>query len=191
MNKKFFKVSLGIFMFLFISLLGFKFLYGDRKTYFHGAINVPESSTRYLGFEEDDYKYKIKVGIKNNSKYYGIISDIKLKFQLESRNGDSISLGPIFEGYDLKMREYLNNYEDRQEENYSIFFSPSEEKEYIFEVPKGLSFDKEVFDTNIMMINYNIKYLKRKHNNNAVSGEINFKSTTDVINNSIEAFNIE
>lgn len=191
MKKKFFKVSLGIFMFLLISLLGFKFLYGDRKLYSDGSIKVPESGTRYLGFEEDDYKYKIKVGIKNNSKYYGIIRDIKLQFQPDSKNVSSISLGPIFVGYDLKESEYFNNYEEGEEYYYSAFFDPGEEKQYIFEIPKGLSFDKKVFDTNRMGISYNIEYFKYRPKENAVSVNINMEGSVKFIDNSIEPYEIK
>lgn len=191
MNKKFFKVSLGIFMFLLISLLGFKFLYGDKKTHLDGLIKVSESSTRYLGFEEDDYKYKIKVGIKNNSKYYGIIRDIKLQFQPDSKNVSSISLGPIFVGYDLKGSDYFNNYEEGEEYYYSAFFDPGEEKQYIFEIPKGLSFDKKVFDTNRMGISYNIEYFKYRPKDNAVSGYINLEGSVRTIDNSIDPYEIK
>lgn len=191
MSKKFIKVSLGIFIFLSISLLGFRFLYGDKKTHLDGSIKVPESSTRYLGFEEDDYKYKIKVGIKNNSKYYGIIRDIKLKFQVESINGVSISSVPIFEGYDLKKMEYIDNYEEGGKEYYSSFFDPSEEKLYVFEIPKGLSFDENVFDTNRMGIYYSIEYFKYRPKENAVSVNINMEGSVKFIDNSIYPYEIK
>ena len=191
MDKKFFEVSLGIFMFLFISLLGFKFLYGDRKLYSDGSIKVPEASIKYSGFEEDENNYKIKVGIKNNSKYYGIIRDIKLQFQPDSKNVSSISLGPIFVGYDLKESEYFNNYEEGEEYYYSAFFDPGEEKQYIFEIPKGLSFDENVFDTNRMGIYYSIEYFKYRPKENAVSVNINMEGSVKFIDNSIEPYEIK
>lgn len=191
MNKKFVKVSLGIFMFLFISILGFKFLYGDRKVYSDGSIKVPEASVNYTGFEEDENNYKIKVNIKNNSKYYGIIKDVKLQFQTNSKNGSTNNSGPIFIGYELKKRVYFDNYAEGETEEYSPFFKPSEEKLYVFEIPKGLSFDKESFDTNRMGISYSIEYFKHKHKNNAVSVRINMEGSVKFIDNSKDPYNIE
>ena len=191
MSKKFIKVSLGIFIFLSISLLGFRFLYGDKKTHLDGSIKVPESSTRYLGFEEDDYKYKIKVGIKNNSKYYGIIRDIKLKFQNYSGNGTSTNSGPTFGGYELIERGYFENYEEGIREYSSPFFDPSEEKLHVFEIPKGLSFDRNVFDTNRMGIYYSIEYFKYRPKENAVSVNINMEGSVKFIDNSIYPYEIK
>ena len=178
-------------MFLFISLLGFTFIFGDKKADYQGYIDVPKVSISYSGFEEDEDKYKIKVSIKNNSKYYGILGDIKLKFQNNSNYGSSINSGPIFEGYDLKQREYFDNYEEGGKDYYSSFFDPSEKKEYIFEIPKGLSFDEKVFDTNRMMIFYNIEYFKRRIKENAISGRIKMEGSIEIIDNSVDPYIID
>lgn len=191
MKKKFFKVSLGIFMFLFISLLGFKFLYGDRKIYSDGSIKVPEASIKYSGFEEDENNYKIKVSIKNNSKYYGSLRDIKLKFQNYSWNVTSTNSGPTFGGDKLVERESFENYEEERKEYSSPFFYPSEEKLYVFEIPKGLSFDENVFDTNRMGIYYSIEYFKYRPKENAVSVNINMEGSVKFIDNSIEPYEIK
>ncbi|MDU5106824.1 hypothetical protein [Clostridium sp.] len=191
MKKKFFEVSLGIFMFLFISLLGFKFLYGDRKIYSDGSIKVPEASIKYSGFEEDENNYKIKVSIKNNSKYYGSLRDIKLKFQNYSWNVTSTNSGPTFGGYKLVERESFENYEEERKEYSSPFFNPSEEKLYVFEIPKGLSFDENVFDTNRMGIYYSIEYFKYRPKENAVSVNINMEGSVKFIDNSIEPYEIK
>lgn len=191
MKKKFFKVSLGIFMFLFISLLGFKFLYGDRKIYSDGSIKVPEASIKYSGFEEDENNYKIKVSIKNNSKYYGSLRDIKLKFQNYSGKLTSTNSGPTFGGYKLVERESFENYEEERKEYSSPFFNPSEEKLYVFEIPKGLSFDENVFDTNRMGIYYSIEYFKYRPKENAVSVNINMEGSVKFIDNSIEPYEIK
>ena len=61
MNKRFIKISLGIVIFLSISFLGFTFIFGNKKTYIDGGIEVPKSSLRYSGFEEDEEKYKINI----------------------------------------------------------------------------------------------------------------------------------
>ena len=191
MNKKFLKVSLGIFMFLFISILGFKFLYGDRKVYSDGLIEIPKANIKYSGFEEDENNYKIKVSIKNNSKYYGSLRDIKLNFQKYSGNGIVNNSGPTFGGYEILERGTFENDKEGIVEHSSPFFDPSEEKFYAFEIPKGLSFDKEVFDTNRMEIYYNIEYYKYRHKENAVSVNINFEGSVIYIDNSIAPYEIK
>ena len=191
MNKRFIKISLGILIFLSISFFGFTFIFGNKKTYIDGRIEVPKSSLRYSGFEEDEDKYNIKVSVKNNSKYHGIIRDIKLQFQGNSKNGSSINSGPIFGGYDLKAREYLQNYKEEEDVYYSAFFNPDETKYYMFEIPKGLSFDEKVFDTNIMMVSYNIEYFRNRSKENAVSGSINMESTVEIIDNSSDPYVIK
>ena len=190
MNKRFIKVSLGIFIFLFISLLGFTFIFGDKKADYQGYVDVPKASLSYSGFEEEEDKYKIKITIKNNSKYYGILKDVKLKFQTNSEYGSYTNSGPIFGGYDLKKREYFESNEEGERVNYSVFFEPSEKKDYIFEIPKGLSFDENVFDTNRMKISYNIEYFKRRIKN-GVAVRINMHGSEEILDNSIEPYQIK
>ncbi len=190
MNKRFMKISLGIFLFLAFSLLGFKFIFGNKKIYSDGIVNVPDSSIRYEGFEEDEENYIIKISFKNNSKYYGIIREAKLQFQRDSKHGFSNNTGPIFEGYDLKSREYFDNYKDG-EEVYSPFLNPYDKNIYFFEIPKGLSFDEKVFDTNRIIISYNIEYLKYKTKNNAVTGRITTKGGFEFLNNSLYPYRIQ
>ena len=191
MNKKFLKVSLGIFILLFISLLGFKFLYGDRKIYSDGLIEIPKASIKYSGFEEDENNYKIKVSIKNNSKYYGSLRDIKLNFQNNSGIGVATNSGPTFRGYEIIERGAFGNYEEGIGEHSSPFFDPSEEKLYVFEIPKGLSFDKEIFDTNRIGIAYSIEYFKYRHKENVVSVNVNLEGSVIYIDNSIEPYEIK
>ncbi len=190
MNKKFIKVSLGILIFLFISLLSFTLIFGGKKADYQGYVDVPKASLSYSGFEEEEDKYKIKITIKNNSKYYGSISDIKLKFQTNSNYGSYTNSGPIFGAYELNEKEYYDNYEEGEKEYYSVFFNPSEKRDYIFEIPKGLSFDEKVFDTNRMMISYNIEYFKRRIKN-GVSGRIKMEGTVEILDNSVEPYVIK
>ncbi|MDV4151944.1 hypothetical protein R0131_14040 [Clostridium sp. AL.422] len=190
MNKKFIKVSLGILIFLSISLLSFTLIFDKKKADYQGYIDVPKVSISYSGFEEEEDKYKIKVSIKNNSEYYGSIRDIKLKFQTNSNYESYTNSGPIFGSYDLKEREYFENYKEGERENYSTFFDPMERRDYIFEIPKGLSFDKKVFDTNRMKISYNIEYFKRRIKN-GVAGRINMQGSEEIIDNSVDPYVIE
>lgn len=190
MNKKSIKVSLGILIFLSISLLSFTLIFAEKKADYQGYIGVPKASISYSGFEEEEDKYKIKITIKNNSKYYGSLKDIKLKFSINSEYKSYTNSGPIFGGYDLKEREYFENHKEVERENYSPFFDPSEKRDYIFEIPKGLSFDEKVFDTNRMIISYNIEYFKRRIKN-GVSGRIKMEGTTEFLDNSTNPYVIE
>ena len=87
--------------------------------------------------------------------------------------------------------EYIDNYEEGGKEYYSSFFDPSEEKLYVFEIPKGLSFDENVFDTNRMGIYYSIEYFKYRPKENAVSVNINMEGSVKFIDNSIYPYEIK
>lgn len=192
MNKKFIKVSISIFLFSFIFILGFKFILGDKVLYNDSteeAFNSDGPIIKYSGFEEDENIYKIKITIKNNSKYYASLNNIKLQFQNSSNYLGSAN--PIFEGYDSDYREFLSNFKPGEKENFSSFLSPNEEREYAFEIAKGLKFDKEVFDTNRMSISYSVNYMKYKINNNTFLGNAWSRSSTEFIDNSAMPFTIE
>lgn len=163
MNKKFIKVSIGIFISVFIFILGFKFILGDKLLFHQGsdeAFNSSNPIVKYVGFEEDENILKIKISIKNNSKYIASVNKATMRFGvLANAVNDSIinsRSNPTFEGYD-------NDYDYNSKNKYFDFaIYPGEEREYAFEVTKGIHFDKEVFDTNKMYVSYNINYYKYK-----------------------------
>lgn len=190
MNKKFILVSLSIFILSFVFILGFKFILGDKVLY-EDSVNYEQGEPviKYVGFEEDDYFYKIKVSIKNNSEYYASFNNISLQFS----DSSSVYLGdanPVFKGYDSGLREYYNNYKEGMDE-YSSFPASKEEREYVFEIPKGLSFDKEVFDTNRMTISYNVQYFKYRFGSKTVFNNVFSRSSVEFIDNSIYPYTIE
>lgn len=165
MNKKFIKVSIIIFLFSFLFILGFNFILGDKVLYNDSVdLDYGEQEISYRGIEEDKGAYKIKVSIKNNSDYYASFDNIALKFTGVSQGA------PIFTGYDNDERKALLNYMPGDKYNYSSFFAPNEEREYVFEVSKGLSFDKEFYDFNTLDISYSYRYFKYRVNNNTVIG---------------------
>jgi hypothetical protein len=190
MNKKFILISLSIFILSFVFILGFKFVLGDKVLY-EDAVNYEQGkpTIKYVGFEEDENIYKIKVSIKNNSDYYANFYDINLQFS----NSSSVYLGdanPVFKGYDSGLREYYNNYKEGMDE-YSSFLDPKEGREYVFEIPKGLSFDKEVFDTNRMTIVYDAKYFKYVFGSKTMFNNVFSRSSVEFIDNSKDPYTIE
>ncbi len=187
MNKKFIKVSISIFLFSFIFILGFNFILGNKILFVNSteeAFNSDGPIIKYSGFEEGEDTYKIKVKIKNNSDYYANFNDISLSFYGGS-NGS-----PVFKGYDDGYRKALMNYKPGDEYVFSPYFEADEEREYSFEVSKGLSFDKEYFDINKININYNVSFFRYRINNNTVIGNVFSKGGAARLDNSTDPFNL-
>lgn len=195
MNKKFTSISLMIFIISVIFILGFKFILGDKVLY-NNAIDFDngEPIIKYSGFEEDENIYKIRVSIKNNSDYYASFNNINLQFSYNTRNKSGYSSNnavPIFNGYDNTEKEYLLNFKPGDKRTFSSYFGPNEEREYVFEISKGLKFDEQIFDTNSMTISYSIQYFNYRINRNTVIGSAFSRSGAKHIDASLEPFIIE
>lgn len=165
MNRKYIIVSLSIFIVSLAFILGFNFLLGDKVLYINSVDfdhGVPVIN--YVGLEEDENAYKIKISIKNNSDYYASFNNIGLQFTGTSQGA------PTFSGYDNNERKALINHKPGDKYSYSSFFGPNEEREYVFEVAKGISFDKEVFNSKNIDIEYSYRLYKYRANNNTVIG---------------------
>ncbi len=168
MNKKFIKVSIGIFISVFIFILGFKFILGDKLLFHQGsdeAFNSSNPIVKYVGFEEDENILKIKISIKNNSKYIANVNEATIRFGIlpNSVNDSTVSSlsNPIFKGYDNDFKKIADD-NSIKIKNFDVAIYPGEEREYAFEVTKGVHLDKKVFDTNKMYVSYNINYYKYK-----------------------------
>lgn len=186
MNKKFILVSLSVFILSFAFILGFKFILGNKVLY-EDAVNYEQSKPiiKYVGFEEDESIYKIKISIKNTTDYYAGFNNITLTFSGNSQGS------PIFNGYDNNERKALLDYKEGDKYTFSSYFDPNEEREYVFEISKGLTFDKEVFNTNEMTISYNVNCYKHKINKNAVVGNTFSMGGSKSIDNSIDPYMLE
>ena len=183
MNKKFILVSLSIFILSFVFILGFKFILGDKVLYEDAVIFAQgQPIIKYVGFEEDENVYKIKISIKNSTDYYASFNNITLTLSGNSQGE------PIFNGYDNNERKALLDYKEGDKYTFSSYFDPNEEREYIFEISKGLTFDKKVFDTNQMIISYNVNCYKYKINKNTVVGNTFSMGGSKSIDNSIEEY---
>jgi hypothetical protein len=168
MNKKFIMISIGIFISVFIFTLGFKFILGDKVLFGQGndeAFNSSNPIVKYVGFEEDENILKIKISIKNNSNYIASVNNVTMRFGIlpNAVNDSTVSSrsNPIFEGYDNDFEKIAND-QNIKINNFDRAIYPEEEREYAFEVTKGIHFDKKVFDTNKMYVSYNINYYKYK-----------------------------
>lgn len=168
MNKKFINVSIGIFISIFIFTLGFKFILGDKLLFSQGtdeAFNSSNPIAKYVGFEEDENILKIKISIKNNSKYIADVNNVTMRFGILTNavNDSTVSSlsNPIFKGYDNDDMKRMND-QSIKFRGFDFAIYPGEEREYAFEVTKGIHFDKKVFDTNKMYVSYNINYYKYK-----------------------------
>lgn len=186
MNRKFIYISLSVFAISVAFILGFKFVLGN-KVLIRDSVNFDqgEAIIKYVGFEEGEDTYKIKVSVKNNSDYYASFSDISLMF-FGGSNGS-----PVFKGYDNDERRALMDYKEGDKYNFSPYFAANEEREYAFEVSKGLSFDKEDFDTNKINISYNVTFFRYKANKNTVISSIFSKSGTARLDNSSDPYVIK
>ena len=165
MNRKYIIISLSIFIVSLLFILGFNFILGDKILYsdsFNFNDGIPEIN--YIGLEEDENLYKVKVSIKNNSDYYASFNNISLQFTGTSQGA------PTFNGYDNDERKALINYKPGDKYNFSSFFGPNEEREYVFEVSKGITFDKDVFNSKNIDIGYSYQLYKYRINKNAVIG---------------------
>ncbi len=165
MNRKYISICLSIIIVSLIFIFGFNFILGDKILYSDSVdfeYRVPEIN--YIGVEEDENVYKIKVSIKNNSDYYAGFNNISLQFTGTSQGA------PTFNGYDNDERKAFLNHKPGDKYNYSSFFDPYEEREYVFEVSKGISFDKEVFNSKEIDIGYGYQLYKYRVNNNTVIG---------------------
>lgn len=165
MNRKYIIISLSIFIVSLLFILGFNFILGDKILYsdsFNFNDGIPEIN--YIGLEEDENLYKVKVSIKNNSDYYASFNNISLQFTGTSQGA------PTFNGYDNDERKALINYKSGDKYNYSFYFDPNEEREYVFEVSKGISFDKDVFNSKNIDMGYSYQLYKYRINSNTVIG---------------------
>lgn len=186
MNKKFISICLSIFAISLIFILGFKFILGDKILY-TDAMNFEQGEPiiEYSGFEEDKNIYKIKVRIKNNSDYIASFTDVTMRFLGDSQGA------PIFNGYDNTEKEYILNLKQEDKYNFSFYLEPEEEREYAFEISKGLSFDNKFFDMNSMSISYNARYFKYRINESTVFSSAFSRSGSELIDDSLEPFTID
>ncbi|MBE6054669.1 MAG: hypothetical protein E7212_12350 [Clostridium sartagoforme] len=181
MSKRFIKISFGIFIFLAVFLFSFKFLLGNRFSYWEGTEKVPKLTMKYKGVEEDKYSYRIRVSFKNNSKHYARLDNIKFKFSTMPTMALYLrrESNPEFNGYDLRLSQ---SYE-HGEEIVSPFLEPDEERIYEFQISKGLSLNNEYYNINRGNVDYSVNYFKYKINEYSLLKNVISEFYTEPIDN--------
>jgi hypothetical protein len=142
----------------------------------------------YEGFEKDDYNTIIKVNIKNNTEFYASAYNFSLTFSginssyntVQSYN--TVNNSPKFDGQFYYGEEFYD---------YSGYFAPGETREYRFNIPNSVNFNKEYFDTNRFNIRYTSQFYKYQLNKNTVFKDVGSKSAGEFLNNSKDPYIID
>lgn len=152
MNKKFLKVSL-IICIPFVLIIGF-FSMTATNTEEEWPVSE-ELEIEYKGYTEDKYDYIVSIVVKNNTRNIASINDVSLSFNYKSDYRDnggrwSSDEGVYFKGYD----EY------RFSEESVLGIDPGTDREIMFNIPKAINLDKEVFNIEQPVVDYNISFYK-------------------------------
>lgn len=169
--KRFIKISVFMITIFCVFLWGFRVIAG--KTLIKNNANDDLFETfaaevKYIGFKDYDNVTVIRVEMKNNSDYYASFNNLSIVFSEErkniSQNNDNYYINSAvaaFNGQDLSYE--IENYKE-----YSSYLNPGESREYEFAIPKGVNFDKEIYDTNKFRVTYSATYYKYRINKNSL-----------------------
>lgn len=156
MNKKFIKISL-IICIPIVLLISFFTI--TVKSINDEPFEEPEEkiSIKYNGYKENKNRYTISILVKNNSKDIASLNDMELSFDYKFDNEDNVDEN----GYCMQNNVYIKGSEiDIFDDNKIYGIDPGTEKEIIFEIPKGIKFDEEIFDIKRPTIHYNVNFYK-------------------------------
>ena len=156
MNKKFIKISLIICIPIVLLI---SFFTTTVKSINDEPFEESEEkiSIEYNGYKENKNRYTISILVKNNSKDIASLNDMELSFDYKLDNEDNADEN----GYYIQNNVYIKGYEiDMFDDNKIYGINPGTEKEVIFEIPKGIKFDEEIFDIKRPTIHYNVSFYK-------------------------------
>ena len=156
MNKKFIKISLIICIPIVLLI---SFFTTTVKSINDEPFEESEEkiSIEYNGYKENKNRYTISILVKNNSKDIASLNDMELSFDYKLDNEDNADEN----GYYIQNNVYIKGYEiDMFDDNKIYGIDPGTEKEVIFEIPKGIKFDEEIFDIKRPSIHYNVSFYK-------------------------------
>ena len=156
MNKKFIKISLIICIPIVLLI---SFFTTTVKSINDEPFEESEEkiSIEYNGYKENKNRYTISILVKNNSKDIASLNDMELSFDYKLDNEDNVDEN----GYYIQNNVYIKGYEiDMFDDNKIYGIDPGTEKEVIFEIPKGIKFDEEIFDIKRPTIYYNVSFYK-------------------------------
>ncbi|MCC3869217.1 hypothetical protein [Terrisporobacter mayombei] len=148
MNKKFIKVSLIICIPL-ILLIGFFTLLPNSDNYSDEWENDIEIT--YKDCKEKKYNHVVSIIVKNNSKNIASLGEMKLSFDYNYEDIAEKNLGEF----------YIRGYEkDAWDDNKVMGIDPGKEEEIIFKIPKGIKIDKDYYNLNRIIIDYDVSFYK-------------------------------
>ncbi len=156
MNKKFIKISLIICIPIILLIAFFTI---TVKSINDEVFEETEEKIviEYNGYKEKKNRYIISVLVKNNSKDIASLNDIKLYFDYKFDNEDNVDENDYY----VQNSVYIEGHEiDMFDDNKIYGINPGTEKEVIFEIPKGIKFDEEIFDLESPTIHYNVNFYK-------------------------------
>lgn len=153
MNKKFIKVSLIICVPL-ILLIGL-FAMGSRNEDIFNELHNSIDFT-YKDCKEEKYNYVVSVVVKNKSKNIASLGEMKLSFDY---NGPGENIGEF----------YIKGYEDDMwDEDKVMGIDPGEEQEIIFKIPKGIEINKDYYNLNRILVDYDVSFFKFRTSQNSL-----------------------
>lgn len=148
MNKKFIKVSLIICIPL-ILLLGFFTVISNNDNYLDELDNSIKIT--YKDRKEEKYNHVVSIIVKNNSKNIASLGEMKLSFDYNYEDITEENLGEF----------YIRGYEkDAWDDNKVMGIDPGKEEEIIFKIPKGIKIDKDYYNLNRIIIDYDVSFFK-------------------------------
>lgn len=156
MNKKFIKVSLIICIPL-ILLLGFFTMLSNSTNYLDQLDNSIKIT--YKDCKEEKYNHVVSIIVKNNSKNIASLGEMKLSFDYNYEDITEENLGEF----------YIRGYEkDAWDDNKVMGIDPGKEEEIIFKIPKGIKIDKDYYNLNRIIIDYDVSFFKFRTSQNSL-----------------------
>ncbi|WP_434793822.1 hypothetical protein TPDSL_01910 [Terrisporobacter petrolearius] len=147
MNKKFIKVSLIICIPL-ILLLGSFTMLSNSTNYLDQLDNSIKIT--YKDHKEEKYNHVVSVIVKNNSKNIANLGEMKLSFDYKYEDIAG-NLGEF----------YIRGHEKGAwDDNKVMGIDPGKEEEIIFKIPKGIKIDKDYYNLNRIIIDYDVSFFK-------------------------------
>ena len=147
MNKKFIKASLIICIPL-ILLLGSFTMLSNNDEYFDELDNSIKIT--YKDYKEEKYNHVVSIIVKNNSKDIANLGEMKLSFDYNYGDIEG-NIGQFY----IRGQE-----KDVWDDNKVIGIDPGKEEEVVFKIPKGIKIDKEYYNLDRIIIDYDVSFFK-------------------------------
>lgn len=163
MNKKFIKVSL-ILCLPFLLIIGASMMILGPTSDESGFEGFPEEPViEYKSYKEDKNNHIITLTLKNNTKNIATINDMNLSFNYKQNQEYDDGAWSIYTDFYFKGQE-----DDKFDEEPVYGIDPGTEKDIIFNIPKAVKLDEEVFDLDNPEVHYNYNFYKHRSSKNSL-----------------------